>query len=321
MKSVHLTSYSLILLSTLLLTACGSGKKPERFDELTRKGAYSLCLNEDASFAFAGSIHHGGSYWRLNPFDRLYNWNHQADENSSIVSCDFSPDDNFLATTDNRTIALWNTQTGEAIWLWNAPGDIHDINLSNNGQYALLAMADYTATLFDIKNGGIKRTLRHDGIVYDVSSNQQGTLAASASDDSSARLWDLTSGKQLHTLAHNNQVRTAEMSADGRFVFTSAVGDPGRIWDVQSGKLVQEIPIKSGFFNSARFSKNSRELLTGSSSGSIELWTTNNGNRVQSWQAIPRNQWVSQNVIIEDVAFSQQGYTASGANGRIFYLK
>ncbi len=321
MKSVHLISYTTLLLSTLLLSACGSGKKPERFDELTRKGAYSLCLNEDASFAFAGSIHHGGSYWRLNPFDRLYNWNHQADKNSSIVSCDFSPDNNFLATTDNRTIALWDTQSGEAIWLWNAPGDIHDINLSNKGQYALLAMSDYTATLFDIKNGGIKRTLRHDGIVYDVSTNQQGTLAASASDDSSARIWNLSNGKQLHLLPHNNQVRTAEISTDGRFVFTSAVGDPGRIWNVKSGEVMQEIPIRSGFFSSARFSKDSRELLTGSSSGKIQLWETKTATLEESWHAIPRNQWVSQNVIIEDVAFSQQGYVASGANGRIFYLK
>lgn len=321
MKSVHFTSYIALLFFTLFLSACDNGKKPESFDELTAQGAYSLCLNHDASSAFAGSIHHGGSFWRLKPFDRLYNWNHQAEKNSSIVSCDFSPESNFLATTDNRTIALWNTQTGEAIWLWNAPGDIHDISLTNNGQYALLAMADYTATLFDIKNGGIKRTLRHDGIVYDVSINKKATLAASASDDSTARIWDLTTGKELQHLKHSNKVRTAELSLDGAFVLTSAVGEPGRIWDVKTGKVLQEIPINSGFFNSARFSKDSRALLTGSSSGSIQLWDTKTGALKNTWQAIPRNEWVSQNVLIEDVAFTKNGYAASGSNGRVFHLK
>jgi WD40 repeat protein len=320
MKSASLILSSLFC-SSLLLTACDTGKKPQRFDELTSQGAYSLCLNNDASYAFTGSIHHGGSLWRLQPLDRIYNWNHQAGKNSSIVSCDFSPEGNFVATTDNRTIALWNTETGEAIWLWNAPGDIHDISLSNNGQYALLAMADYTATLFDIKNGGIKRTLRHEGVVYNVSMDQQGKLAASASDDSTARIWDLNNAKQLHLLKHNNQVRSAEISPDGHFVFTSAVGDPGRLWSIKTGTVINEFPINSGFYSSARFSKDGSELLTGTSAGKIQLWKSQTAKLKQTWQAIPRNKWVSNNVLIEDVAFAKQGYVASGSNGRVFYLK
>jgi WD40 repeat protein len=309
------------ILSSLFLTACGTGKQPERFDELARRGVHSLCLNQDGSFAFAGSIHHGGSLWRLQPFDRLYNWSHQEGKNSSIVSCDFSPEGNFVATTDNRTIALWNSKTGEAIWLWNAPDNIHDISLSNNGQYALLAMSDYTATLFDIKNGGIKRTFRHDGIVYDVSIDQQGVLAASASDDSSARIWNLNSGKQIQRLEHNNTVRSAEISANGRFVFTSALGDPGRLWDSETGKVISEFPINSGFYSSARFSQDGLSLLTGSSAGKIQLWETKTAKLEQTWLAIPKNKWVSNNVLIEDVSFAKQGYVASGSNGRVFYLK
>ncbi|MFT4763483.1 MAG: WD40 repeat protein [Oleispira sp.] len=312
---------STLILSSLFLTACGTGKQPERFDELANQGTHSLCLNNDGSFAFAGSIHHGGSLWRLQPFDRLFNWNHQAGKNSSIVSCDFSPEGNFVATTDSRTIALWNSKTGEAIWLWNAPGDIHDISLSSNGQYALLAMADYTATLFDIKNGGIKRTLRHDGIVFDVSIDQQGNFAASASDDSSARIWDLNSGKQVQRLEHGNQVRSAEISADGRWVFTSALGDPGRLWDNKTGEIISEFPINSGFYSSIRFNEDGSKILTGSSAGKIQLWETKTAKLEGTWQAVPRNKWVSNNVLIEDVAFAKQGYIASGSNGRIYYLE
>lgn len=319
MKSASLILSS-ILCSSVLLTACDSAKKPQRFDELANQGVHSLCLNHDASYAFSGSIHHGGSLWRLQPFDRLYNWNHQGGKNSSIISCDFSPEGDFVATTDNRSIALWNSKTGEAIWLWNAPGDIHDISLSPNGQYALLAMADYTATLFDIKNGGIKRTLRHDGTVTDVSIDQQGTLAASASDDSSARIWDLNSGKQLHLLNHDNQVRSAEISPDGRFVFTSALGDPGRLWNSKTGKVINEFPINSGFYSSVRFNKNGSKILTGSSSGKIQLWQSKTAKLEQTWQATPRNEWVSSSVFIEDVAFAKKGYVASGSNGRVFYL-
>lgn len=318
MKSASLF-FSLLFIS-LIITGCDKSKTPQHFNELTKQGAHSLCLNHNASYAFAGSIHHGGSLWRLQPLDRIYNWNHQAEKNSSIVSCDFSPEGSFVATTDNRSIALWNTETGEAIWLWNAPGDIHDISLSANGQYALLAMADYTATLFDIKNGGIKRTLRHDGIVYDVSMDKQGKFAASASDDSTARIWDLTDAKQLHQLQHSNKVRSAEISPNGQMVFTSAIGDPGRLWDLKTGNVIQEFPINSGFFSSARFNKNSTKLLTGTSAGKIQLWQATTAKLEQTWQAIPRNKWVSNNVLIEDVAFAKKGYAASGSNGRVFHL-
>lgn len=320
MKSVPLLLSS-IFCSTLLLSACDTGKQPERFDELATQGVHSLCINHNGSFAFAGSIHHGGSLWRLQPFDRLYNWNHQEGKNSSIVSCDFSPEGNFVATTDNRTIALWNSRTGEAIWLWNAPGDIHDISLSNNGQYALLAMSDYTATLFDIKNGGIKRTFRHDGSVYDVSIDHQGLFAASASDDSSVRIWNLQSGKEIQRLEHSNQVRSAEISPDGKTVFTSALGETGKLWNTQSGKLISEFPNKSGFYNAVRFDKSGQQLLTGSSAGKIQLWDLNTAQLKETWQAIPKNEWISSSVMIEDVAFAKQGYLASGSNGRIFYLK
>lgn len=317
----HIQRISFFLACSLLLSACTPGSKPERFHELTQQGAYSLCLNHDASYAFAGSIHHGGSLWRLDPFDRLFNWNHQADQNSSIVSCDFSPEGSFVATTDNRTIALWNSKTGEAIWLWNAPGDIHDISLSSNGQFALLAMADYTATLFDIKNGGIRRILRHDGIVYDVSLDNKNKLAASASDDSTARIWSLDSGKELHRLQHSNQVRTAQLSSDGRLLFTSALGEPARLWDTQTGLVINEFPISSGFYSSVRFSQDNSELLTGSSAGKIQLWQVATAILTKTWQATPKNKWVSNNVLIEDVAFSSHGYIASAANGRVYYLK
>lgn len=322
MTSAIRTPFTATLLTcSLLLTACSSGSNPEHFDELTQQGAYSLCLSNDANYAFAGSIHNGGSLWRLDPFDRLYDWNHQADTNSNIVSCDFSPEGNFVATTDNRTIALWNSITGEAIWLWNAPGDIHDISLTSEGQLALLAMSDYTATLFDIKNGGIKRILRHDGIVYDVSLDAKGKLAASASDDSSARIWDLNSGKELHRLKHNNKVRRAQLSPDGRYVFTSALGDPGRVWDTLSGEIIHEFPINSGFYNSIRFNEDSSLLLTGSSSGKIQLWEVVDARLVKAWQATPKNRWISNNVLIEDVAFRNDGYVASASNGRVYYLK
>lgn len=306
----------------LILTGCDNGKAPEHFDEVANTGTYSLCLREDGSYALAGSIHHGGSYWRLKPFDRLYDWNHKAGEYSNILTCAFSSDGGYAATTDNRTIALWNTETGEAFWLWNAPGDIQDLALTPEGNHALLAMEDYTATLFDIKNGGILRTFRHEGIVYDVSINKNATIAASASDDLSAAVWNIRNGEQIRQFPHANQVRTAELSDDGKLLLTSAVREPGRIWNTETGKLISQLTLPSGFFSAARFNTKGDRILTGTSAGKIQLWETRSGKLLNTWHATPRNEWVSNSTQIESVAFSKSsGFVAGAANGRIYFLK
>jgi WD40 repeat protein len=316
----HLSS-ALLLSLTLLLSACDGGKAPADIREVARQGAYSMRFSANGNELMVGSLHHGGSLWSISPPERLIDWNHKADDYSSITSSAFSPEGNFVATTDNRTIVLWVRDSGEAVWFWNSPGDIQDIALTSNGSYALLAMADYTATLFDIKNGGIRLRLAHDGTVYDVSVSDNSLLAASASDDLNARIWNLENGKLLHQLKHNNQVKTAQLSADGRLLFTSALNESGKIWDVASGRLLQQIDRTRGHYSAARFSANNSQLLTGNSSGQIELWNTADGTRSQIWRASPRDTWVSNNVLVEDVAFHNDEWLAAGSNGLLYFLR
>jgi len=306
---------------TLLLSGCDDAKAPADVREVSRQGAYSMNFSANGNELMVGSLHHGGSLWSINPAERLFDWNHKAEGYSNITSSAFSPEGNFVATTDNRTIVLWARDSGEAVWFWNSPGDIEDIALTSNGNYALLAMADYTATLFDIKNGGIRLRLAHDGIVYDVSVSDNSLLAASASDDLNARIWNLENGKLLHQLKHNNQVKTAQLSADGRLLFTSALNESGKIWDVASGRLLQQIDRTRGHYSAARFSANNSQLLTGNSSGQIELWNTADGQCSHIWRASPRDTWVSNNVLVEDVAFHNNEWLAAGSNGMLYFLR
>ena len=318
---MSLLTRSLLLSSALLLSACDDAKAPQKIEEIAVQGAYSVRFSADGNSAIVSSLHHGGSLWSVSPLERRYDWNHQAEGYSNILTSAFSADGNYIATADNRTIVLWQKDTGEAIWFWNAPGDIEDIALTANGDLALLAMQDYTATLFDIKNGGIRQRLAHDGIVYDVSIAQDGVIAASASDDSSVKIWNLQSGKLLHTLAHKNQVRTVQLSDDGRFVFTSEFGGSGKIWDVSSAKMLKEITSIRGHYSAARFVHSASQLITGSSSGKIELWDVSTGQRKNVWRAAPRDKWVSNNVQVEDVARSGSGWIAAGSNGLLYQLK
>ena len=309
-----------VALSSLLLAGCDSGEKPSEFYDVAVQGTYSLRLNHEGNAAFVGSLFHGGSYWTLIPPERHFDWNHKADTVSNLTSASFSPADDFVATSDSKTIVLWSVATGAAIWYWNAPGDIKDIALTNRGELALLGMDDYTATLFDIRNGGIRHRLAHEGVVYDVSINQEGLVAATASDDLTAAVWNLNDGTRIQTFKHSNQVRTAELSPSGRLLFTSAMSEPGRIWDARSGQLLYELPGSRGHFGAARFNAGEQYLLTGNTSGMIQLWNLNDGSESKRWQATSGENWIGNTVSVEDVAFSNSGAVAAGANGRIYYM-
>ncbi|MAD44624.1 MAG: hypothetical protein CMH98_06425 [Oceanospirillaceae bacterium] len=322
MRITQLSPLLILVLATLPgLTACSQGKEPAETYEVARQGVYSATFSADGDSLMVGSIHHGGSLWQMPPPERVYDWNHKADGVSNLTHSAFSADGRYVATTDNRTIVLWQRDTGEAVWFWNAPGDIEDIELTTDGRYALLAMRDFTATLFDIQNGGIRHRLAHDGIVYDVSIDHDGMLAASGSDDLNARLWNLENGELLHTIHHNNQVKTVQLSADGRLLFTSALNESGKIWDTASGQLLKEIPAKSGHFSAAKFSATDTRLLTGSSSGQITLWNVSTGEVIDQWRAKPRDAWVSTHVLIEDVSFASSEWRAAGTNGLLYFLR
>lgn len=321
MEQVVMIIRSGILLFLLFpLIACDTAVQPNNHYEVASQGVYSLRISHSGHAAFVGSLHHGGSYWTLNPPERHFDWNHISEEYSNLTNAAFSPEDAFVASADNRTIVLWEVATGAAIWFWNAPGDIEDIALTSGGQLALLAMQDYTATLFDIRNGGIRQRLPHDGIVYDVSLSRDGLIGASASDDLTAVIWNLNDGSPIVTLQHNNQVKTAELSGSGRLLFTSALREPGRLWNAATGALLFELPSVRGHYTSARFNEMERQLLTGNTSGQIQLWDVQTGSELGRWRATPGDKWVGNNVTIEDVGFSDQGIIAAAANGRVYHI-
>lgn len=316
--NITLALYGLFF--ALILSSCEQNKTPEKSQSIANQGVFSTRFSEDGKFALVGSIHNGASLWRTAPLDRFYDWNHQSGEKSNILSSAFSRNSKFAATADHRTIVLWNTKTGEAISYWNAPGNIKDMALTNNADYALLAMQDYTATLFAIQRGGVKLRLQHQGIVYDVSMDKAEKLAASASDDLTAKVWTLPKGKLLHSFKHSNQVRKAELSQDGRYLFTSALRETGKIWDVKTGKKILEIDKAQGYYRAARFSRNGRWLLTGSSSGSIAIWSLKDGKLRKKWH-IQSKKLFGGNAQVEDVAFDGKGIIAAGSTGLLYWAK
>ncbi len=315
------------LLAVTLLTGCGEGDEPAKYVEYALQGAYSATLSPTAKYAAIGSFSHGGSLWDVALNERLYNWNHKAGEYTIITATAFSPDELYAATASQQDLVLWNLGSGQPEGFWSSPAEILDMDLSPNGNYALLGLANHTAVYFDVKRGGVMQTFRHDSRVKAVDLSDDALLALTGDDNYNAQLWDVQSNKVIHSLTFGNIVDTVALSPNKQLAFSSGSLDRAVIWSTQDGTVLhtlsdnQNLFAKRLSFLSARFSPDSSQLLTGTASGSVQLWSTSSGEMLRNWSVHKRDPYGPTSTGVYSVGFGNGVYYAIGSNGIINELK
>ena len=276
------------LFALALLTGCFNND-PEQSFSTSVQGVYSADFSADGEHAAVGSIQHGGSLWRTEDAERLYNWNHQSDQLSAITALAFSPDGQYVVTADNNTLVLWEVDSGEALRFFESPGEIRFIDLTPSAERALLGMADNRSILFDIQQGGIKQQVQHAADLIEQTISADGTRALASLDNRTLSFWDLRDKETLEVIEVDGRVNTIALSHDGRFAFSPIQHRSANIWDLDSKQIHSELRYNNKFFPSfssfltARFYDDQDQLMTGNTTGAAELWDINTGRRLGRW--------------------------------------
>lgn len=319
-----------VLFALLALAGCEKPALPDKSIEVAAQGLYSGALSDDATVAVVGSIVHGGSLWRVETAERLFDWNHRKGAKTEITSVAVTSHGEYAVTVEYSDMVLWNARTGQSLTWFAAPSEILAIDLSPDGRYAILGLADHTAVLFDIRRGGGNlRVFNHQGRVSSVSLSGDGQLLVTGSDDHSARAWNVSSGQLLHEWHHREPVVLVTIAPDGTRAFSVSKYDRAVVWDVQNGTELGVIPLRATAvqrgqtFTAARFSPNGDLLLTGSSDRVVQLWDTHTFSQVAHWVMPKRKAWKPTGAAVLSVAFDADGnrYYALASNGFIHRLK
>jgi WD40 repeat protein len=315
------------VLALILQGGCSYGDKPVNQNEVAVQGLYSGTISTDGRYGVVGSIQHGGSLWDLQQHERLFNWNHSKGAYSDLVAAAFSPEGDYAITATQQDMVLWQVADGQPVWFWNASAGILDVALSPNGNWALLGLENNTALYFDIKNGGLKHTLRHPGRVRSVDVSDDGDWGLTGSDDNSARLWDLNTGDLVLRVEHGNGVNTVALSPSGQFAFSAGQLDKALIWRTGSGDVYHTLTTDESWvpqrisYTSAQFSANSDQLLTGTSSGLVQLWDVSAGKELRRWQLHKRELFRPTSATVYGLGFGNGVYYAIASNGFVNELK
>lgn len=327
-RATGLTLFALF--SAALLSAC-SGQSPDDSFDVAVDGLYSGRLSTNADFAVIGSLSHGGSFWQRQPPERLFDWNHSADNDSEITATAISPDGRYAMTADRQQMALWDTTTGENLTYWRAPAGIEAVAISNStptGVLAALALDNHTAVVFNASRGRIVNEFIHQNRVRSVDISADGRWLLSGSEDNNAIYWSIESGTEVSRYSHSDEVRLVALSNDHSLAFSVSKYDKAVVWQTRDASEMAQVPIfgdalrRGKTFSAARFNRDNSLLVTGSSDRMVQLWQLPNMQELARWELPKKSAWKPTGAAVIDVGFTQQdGVVAIASNGAIHHMQ
>ena len=202
---------------------------------------------------------------------------------SSVTSVLLSPDNQWLATADDRgKCRLWqyDPSTEEWVgshWLRGHSRSITALRFTSNAATLITASGDNTCGQWDVATGlEMKdRVLKHPDWVADMAISADDSRLISCCDDGRLRLWSLEDAQLLREIAPaSGEVFTSvDISPSGRWALAAcAAQGTVQMWDLDTGKEIKsEDPEQSAWLDfggragvvwAARFAPQADHVLT-----------------------------------------------------------
>lgn len=297
-----------ILFFIFFLCACSpSGQAPEQRWQHAVEGAYAANISNDAKFSVVSSIHHGISLWDLEKNALKYTWSQQQNSADNVVLVTDIADNNSHALTASKdSFSLWNISSGESEGYWQIrESSIRDVAVSNNGKYILIGKGNGTVVHVNIDTGRRIEFLGHQEKINSVDMMPNGRIAISGANDFVAYVWDTQSGQVIYKFNHPSRVTMVALDHKGRYAFTADSKKAAHIWNLKTGKLVSSLQYtnRQEVFSTVQFSPDGTKLLTGAPSRKVSVWAIANGERLNSWRVIPREDIRPASAVVYSAAF------------------
>lgn len=276
--------------------------------------ALTMRLSPDHDLVLMGTVHNGASLWRWEDRQILATLNHSDTALAEVWATAFSPDGGHAVTAERQTVVHWDLVRKQSLGFWSTPGPVRSVDISQDGHHVLVGLSTREAWLIDTRGRVEPAIIPHADAVGVSRLTPDGRLAATGADDGMLRVWNLDTGEALLTWKFPSPLATVVFSDDQQLVFAAPFHGPGRLWRLSDGAVLHEqVGERRISLGSARFSADGRQLVTGSPSGEVRLWSVATGEVLQRWQTPKPHPIRPSGAGIMDVGLSADGQTVTAA--------
>ena len=204
----------------------------------------------------------------------------------NVRSAQFSPDGTQVLTTEDTSVKLWNSASGNIIHIF-PHNDFIRIGIFNPaGTQILTASNDCTVKLWDVTTGTLMFTFQHDTPIEEVFFSASGTKIITAPNfPNIPKVWDALTGQVIDLFKNTELIATAIFNADESSILTTSVtNNSAQIWDVARGELKCNFPHNDFVYRGHFTPTNSRVLTV--SSHFAKLGDTNTGRVIRTFRRI-----------------------------------
>lgn len=211
---------------------------------------------------------------------------------SDSVSCaDFSPNNNYLATSDlSGEIRVWDYSSGTLLLSIKHGAPVESVAFSPDSKYIATGARDNTVKIWEVVGGGLIKTFEDFKTpVFSVVFSPDGKLLAGGSDKKII-IWGIKELRKYQEIRITNAwARSLRFSPDGKRL-AAACGDTVELWKVGYNDMISKLLRKGGVsFQPARslshgtlvytiaYSKDSQTIASAGESGEIKAWRAEDG--------------------------------------------
>lgn len=242
----------------------------------------------------------------LGPSSRIGEWEIETGEllrhfsagpNESLL--DVSPDGRYLiAASSTGMHSLINLDSGFKMTSSARKGTFGDVEISPDGQYALIAGPDNSVSFWylPIVPSSTKREpyevhrMQHDGSVKNVAFSPDGETVFTSSLMATKSLWDAKEGHRLRVTKgkkSSEQVNSVAWSPDGRRLILGC-GQSLRtqrltLWDVDEWREIRSLEGHERVIAKVAFSPDGKWVLSGDITGELCYWQVKNARRLATF--------------------------------------
>jgi WD40 repeat protein len=213
---------------------------------------------------------------------------------ASVNAVAIDPQGNILASaSDDKTIKLWNLQTGELIHtFFGHSAAVDAVAISPDGRMLVSGSFDRKVIEWKLDKKAMIREFYSDfgspyshryGSVYGVAFSCDGGAIASASGDKSIKLWNQHNGALVQKLSgHSDKVLSVNFRPQSMMLASGSADQSIKIWCVGIKENIRTMIGHSGYVYAVAFSQDGKIIASGSADATIKLWNVDTGELINT---------------------------------------